>query len=397
MPHSRKRHVLPLFLSRLKLSRVIAVQGCRQSGKSYFSKKILTQELPGALYRTFDNADEYHLAQDAPDSYLAQYTQSKPLIIDEAQKSASIFDAVKFRVDENPRPGQYVLLGSTEFSKLLRIRETLTGRMSRIRLFSMNLAEANEKPLLHTPKDDLIHLFKEKPRFSREILIRHLERGGFPGIFHIREKGAFEDLLRDWIDLTVFRDLHQFPNIKIDSSLAFEVLQRLATLEEPTAAEVAKATRRDTRVIQRILNLLEVLFVVHKIAPLSLGTGKPRYFLCDVSLVSYFHGTFERKLTTWLIHEQLSQRSYLDDRDHQLFYYRTTKGSIIDLVIVNARTQKIKTAIKTLGKERLDRRELEVLKAFSKKLKGENPKLILFGSTRYREKEFEIFPWESLG
>lgn len=394
MPHSRERHVLPLFLSRLKLSRVIAIQGCRQSGKSFFAKKILSQSLPDSKYLTFDNVSESQLATNAPDTYLAQYPQAKPLILDEAQKVSAIFNAVKFRVDEKTTPGQYVLLGSTEFNKLLKIRESLTGRMSRIRLFSMNLAEANEKELIRSAP---LHLFKEKSRFSRETLLRHLERGGFPGTFFVRTQREFEDLLRDWIDLSVHRDIQQFPQIKVDSLLAFEVLQRLATVQEPTATEVAKAMRKDTRVVQRILNLLETLFVVHKIPPHSLGTGKSHYFLCDVSLVSYFHGSLERKLTTWLVHEQLSQRSYLDDRDHQLYYYRTTKGSIIDLVIVNTRTQKISAAIKTIATEKFDRREFEILKAFGKKVKDHQPKLIGFGSTHYKEKEFQMFPWESLG
>ena len=268
MPHSRYRDVLPLFINRLKLSRVVTIQGCRQSGKSFFAKRILTKELPNSHYTTFDSLSEADFAEKNPETFLHSYSKNLPLIIDEAQKVPVIFDAVKLRVDENPRPGQYVLLGSTEFNKLLKIHEALTGRMSRIRLFSLNIAEANKKKLSNSPIENLFH---EKPRFTRDVVLKHLERGGFPGIFYVHSKGAFEDLLRDWIDLTVQRDLNQFPKIKVDSFLAFEVLRSLATVEEPTSSEVARVLSRDTRVIQRILNLLETLFVVHKLLPHPLG------------------------------------------------------------------------------------------------------------------------------
>ena len=50
-----------------------------------------------------------------------------------------IFNAVKFQVDQKRVPGSYLLLGSTEFSKLARIRESLTGRLGRIRALPAHL------------------------------------------------------------------------------------------------------------------------------------------------------------------------------------------------------------------------------------------------------------------
>ena len=38
-------------------------------------------------------------------------------------------DPIKYEVDNDRRPGRYLLLGSTEFSILHGIRESLTGRM----------------------------------------------------------------------------------------------------------------------------------------------------------------------------------------------------------------------------------------------------------------------------
>lgn len=397
MLHSRSRHTMPLFLKRLQLFRVVAIQGCRQSGKSYFAQHLVKKACAGSRYLTFDDRSQKSAASDRPDVFLEQSESARPLLIDEAQKVPDIFDAVKFRVDANPRPGQYVLLGSTEFSKLLKIRESLTGRMGRLRLYSMNIAECNE---LGPGTAPLATLFHAKPRIKRTEVLRHLSRGGLPGIFAVRSEGAAADLLRDWVDLTVHRDLLQFPGIAVDGDLAFEVLNQLALCDEPTASEVAKKLRKDTRAIQKILDLLETLFVVHVVRPHKLGTGKPYYYFCDVSLVGYFEGSFERQLQTWLVHEQLSQRAYRDDRDHRLTYYRTAKGSTIDLVVEKIIGHASVTAIKIISREKFDRRDFEVLKAFQRKCEKNSiaVKLAAFGpiSTRI-EPGLEMHPWEALG
>ena len=121
MSHSRKRYIIEFFFKKLAFSRVVTIQGCRQSGKSYLAKNLLLELLPECLYLTFDQKSLKTFAQDNPESFLSKYKDSSPLIIDEAQKVPDIFDAIKFEVDQNSQPGQYVLLGSTEFSKLLKI------------------------------------------------------------------------------------------------------------------------------------------------------------------------------------------------------------------------------------------------------------------------------------
>jgi len=69
------------------------------------------------------------------------------LVIDEAQKVPKIFDAVKYTVDQDRRPGRFVLTCSTEFSRETMIQESLTGRLSRLRLFPLTISETLELPL----------------------------------------------------------------------------------------------------------------------------------------------------------------------------------------------------------------------------------------------------------
>lgn len=137
-------------------------------------------------------------------------------MIDEAQKAPALFDALKFSVDSLRKPGRFLILGSTEFSKLSLIRESLTGRMSRVRLYSMNLAEAVGAAMNSSRARSLLN---SELRVSRSQLLQHLERGGMPGVFAVRDRSERESLLRDWLDLTTERDAMLFPKIKADPDL----------------------------------------------------------------------------------------------------------------------------------------------------------------------------------
>ena len=128
-----------------------------------------------------------------------------------------------------------------------------------------------------------------------------------------------------------------------------------------------------------------------------MGTGKPIYFLLDVALARFFGAPFERQIATWLINEQLSQRSYRDDRATKLSYYRTAKGSLIHLVIEN---DKVLMPVKILSSEHVDEREFLILKAFRAKAEniGKHISCVALGAGRIllKEDKIDIYSWESV-
>ena len=394
MPHARKRHSLNLLLKKLAFSPVVSIQGARQTGKSFLARTILPDVLPeksDPKYLSFDTQATRDFAITNPDTFLEQHANHAPVILDEAQKVPSIFDAVKLRVDRERRPGRYVLLGSTEFSHLTRIRESLTGRMSRLRLYPMNAAET-----LGLPPNPSRHigLIQEKPRVKRGEFLQFLDRGGFPGIFAVRSDGERKSLIRDWLDLVVQRDIHQIPEIKVDSELCERILSLIATLETPSQGEIARMLRKDPRLVRRHLEVLETLFVIQPLSPHPLGFGKKLYFLCDPLAAGALGAGFLRKLETALLLEQWSQRSYRDDRQMQLFFYQTNRGSRIQLLMESPHQL---VAIRILPEEKIDEREFEVLRALGKKC---SKPIVLIGMTSlgetYQLKGVKLCPWESV-
>lgn len=390
MPHLRERHCLNVLLKKLAFSPVVAIQGARQTGKSVLIRDILPAKVCHLVWCTFDSPTTSDFATSRPESFLDQYEPNQLVAIDEAQKVPAIFDVVKLRVDQNRRPGMYVLLGSTQFSTLTGIRESLTGRMSRLRVFPLTLAEVKQLKL-NSNKPPFI--LSEKPRIKRREFIQCLNRGGLPGIFSVRSDEERKSLLQDWLALTCERDLLRLKKKSLDPVLAFKILKQVAQLPEPSAGAVARALRVDHRKVQSHLDALETLFVVQPLRPHQEGTGKTLYFVFDVGLSTLLGAGFERQLHTLLIHEIFARLSYLGIQDIEVGYYRTRKGGIVHLTVQEK--QKI-FAFKILAEERIDMRELSALMAWKKK----NPKVSLFalGSQRIslKKEKIEIYPWESL-
>lgn len=393
MPHLRNRYVLQLLSKRLKFSPVIAIQGARQTGKSVLVRDIFAKNFKTSKYMTFDSQTTALFAQDNPETFLSSYSEFEPLILDEAQKAPAIFDAVKLFVDQDRRPGRYLLLGSTEFSRLTRIRESLTGRMGRIRLYPFMVGEVHHLPMRGF---QLGHLFSDTPRVSRAQFTKHLRLGGMPGLFGIRDDAERARQWEDWIKLTCERDALQVEGVRIDPGLCFAILQQVATLDEPSAGRIAKNLLRDLRKIKTHLDVLETLFVVQKLSPYRGSAGKPLYTLLDVALAHQLGASLHKCIRTLVRTELDSLIAYQDMAFTTMTYFRAPAGGMIDFII---ETPKELAAIKVLATESIDRRELEILKSFQTKAHDKILYSYALGGGRFslKKEKIEIFPWESVG
>ena len=393
MNHIRKRYASPLLLKKLKFSPVVLIQGPRQTGKSFLVKNLLPERIQKE-YKTLDLASVKNFAANNPDSFIRDREAGIVLIIDEAQKVPLLFDSVKAAVDEDRQPGQFILLGSTEFSKLNNIRESLTGRATRLKVFPLTLSEVK-----HLDLNNSKNYCNEKPRVARTDLLKYLKNGGMPGLFGIKNEAEKFNALKDWIDLTAQRDATNFKNVKVDSDLIIRIMSSIAILEDTSLGAISKHLRVDIRKIKTHMNVLSTLFVVNKIDPYPTSTGKTQYFLCDVGFLSYFQGSFEKKLKTWLIQEFTAQLSYLEQDLKKLYFYRSPKGSIIDLII--CKNEVVEFCIKLFPEEKTQSKQYELLRSFKIKNSdyfSETAKLIALTGTLIKLKDDDVFiyPWESI-
>jgi predicted AAA+ superfamily ATPase len=379
MPHPRKRVALNTIRKRLHFFPILAVQGARQTGKSFLVRNLLQTFLPSARYETLDDESTLSVASESARTFLVQHADASPLIIDEAQKAPPLFNALKLMVDQKRTPGKYLILGSTEFSRQALIREALTGRMGRVRLFPMCLKEAADgaKP---TQKD----------------VLKYLTHGGLPGICFTRDEQHRDALLQDWIDLTCYRDLQQFKKLKLDGSLAAKILRLTATLHEPTRPEIASALRVNPKKVQTHLNALVELFVLTRLDPHPSGTGKSIYLPFDCGVAAYLGASRERCLHVWLLNERLVFDASFHSRRSQFYYYRSTGKKWIHLVeeVVEKKSAGLR-ATQIITHEAIKKPDSELMKAFLAKNSEAQGSICAPVVSNLKLNEVEYAPWET--
>lgn len=120
----------------LRTRRVLLLSGARQCGKTTLAKKLVSADI---AYRSLDNSEAREIAEVDPRDFV-EHT-GRTLIIDKIQHVPDLLSAIKMKVDENTRMGQYLLAGSANVQSLPETRESLAGRVRKIRLRPLTQGE----------------------------------------------------------------------------------------------------------------------------------------------------------------------------------------------------------------------------------------------------------------
>jgi predicted AAA+ superfamily ATPase len=132
------RHLLANVTTALLDTRVVGVVGPRQAGKSTLVRQIVAGR-PDAAYASLDDADVLALAKTDPRGFI----EGRPglFVIDEIQRAPELLLAIKASVDREPRPGRFLITGSSQLSANRAVSETLAGRIERHTLWPLSQGE----------------------------------------------------------------------------------------------------------------------------------------------------------------------------------------------------------------------------------------------------------------
>src|SRR5689334_8121382 len=104
---------------------VVAVMGPRQSGKT----TLVKQTFAHYTYVTMEDLDRRSAAQEDPRGFFATYATGNGLIIDEIQEAPDLLSYMQGIVDQEYRPGFFIITGSQHFLLYEKITQTLAGRI----------------------------------------------------------------------------------------------------------------------------------------------------------------------------------------------------------------------------------------------------------------------------
>ena len=242
--------------------RVLLLSGPRQSGKTTLARELESDQVE---YRTLDDGTLREAAENDPQGFIKRRTQT--LIINEVQRVPSLLPAIKMAVDEDTRPGQYLLTGSANIQSLPTVRESLAGRIAKIRLRPLAHGEIGKsKPLFIDAAFE--EAFSSRPaHHDRDALLEIALTGGFPEPMTLPERGR-RRWHTDYIDAILERDLKEITRIHRKTAMR-DLVNVLASWSgkfmDISAIGSGLSIRRQT--IESYINALEALYLVERVMP----------------------------------------------------------------------------------------------------------------------------------
>ncbi|MBI3557871.1 MAG: ATP-binding protein [Deltaproteobacteria bacterium] len=341
MPHIRDRHLQEPFDKLIGNARVVGILGHRQVGKTTFLQRVAKE------YVTLDDEDSLRAALGSPKKFIASMKANRSGI-DECQLVPGVFPAMKVRIGTSQIPGRFILSGSVRFTSRRAIRESLTGRISNLELHPFVLTEIEGEPnssflfdAVRTPAIQSLVDVAERARSEHgrrsKAIEKYLERGGLPGLFHLRDGDTRKNLLRDLTETILDRDLRLVYRTSLPFQRIHDYCMALASapLQIIRPGSLRKSLRIAESTQQHLLHALESVFLLRRI-PVE-GDYKGDLFWFEDQLErSHFAATAlsdDQDWITLIYRNARAQFSYRIGEHAQYFCFRTRGGAQVPLGI----------------------------------------------------------------
>lgn len=342
-----ERHATSRVRTALSDTPVVFVGGPRQAGKSTLVRHLLGTSQP-TTYVTLDDPTVAAFASRDPLAFVLQ-SDHGTLAIDEIQREPALLRTVKSAIDENRRPGRFLLTGSARVFSLPQVTESLAGRIETVALWPLSQAE-REGVLAPTLID---RLFDGKapahvPGGTRAGLLDRLAAGGYPEVVErsiTRRRAWFTSytsalLQRDVRDLAAIEGIRELPNL-----LRLVATRSGGLLNVAGLASDAQLNRTTT---SRYLTLLEQLYLIQLIPAWTSSVRtrlvkSPKVTLADSGLALAYSGIDTDRLLTnpelaggyveAFVANELIRTAAAGRTQPTVFHFRTHGGREVDLVL----------------------------------------------------------------
>lgn len=295
---------------------IVLLTGPRQAGKSTLARAVV--DAPPS--NVFDLEDPRDLAR------LGEPTLTLPnlggtVVIDEAQRRQDLFPILRVLVDEDDRPGRFLVLGSASPDLVGLASESLAGRVTLVELGGFRLASVGP--------DSLDALWV---------------RGGLPRSYLAESEDASVAWRDDYIATFLERDLANL-GVRVPATTMRRFWTMIGHYHGQTwnGAELARALGVSQPTVRRYLDALTDALVVRQVQPWFANIAKrqvrsPKVYVRDSGLLHRLLGIADEQAllghpkvgASWegFVIEQLLM---LDVRDP--WFWGTSSGAEIDLLV----------------------------------------------------------------
>lgn len=336
------RLVLTRLHQALRDTPVVLLNGPRQCGKT-----TLVRALVGGhrRYLTLDDETVLAAARSDPAGFLRGFDR---VSLDEVQRAPELLRVIKRAVDQDRRPGRFLLTGSADLLTLPRVSESLAGRMEVITLLPLARVE-----LLGRRPRFLDHAFRGKapPVANPAVgldLVDLVLAGGYPELL-ARTPARRQPWARDYTRAVITRDVRDVADVaRLDEMprLVRAVAHHAGQLVN--FAELAGQLGLDAKTARRHLAILEQVYLVRRIEPWFTNRLKrmiktPKLHFLDTGLLAALQGlTAERvvseraqfgALLESFVFAEVSKLISWTDHEVTIHHYRDKDQYEVDLVL----------------------------------------------------------------
>ena len=335
---------------------VVLLAGPRQAGKTTLVRQVAAK---GLRYLTLDDELTLLAARADPVGLIRSLDRA---VIDEIQRAPQLLLAIKKSVDEDRRPGRFLLTGSANLMALPLVADSLAGRMETLSLLPLSQTEIEGHSANWIDQAFAGQLLKTDALALGDALTDRVLRGGYPEAITRDSAKRRMAWARQYVDALIQRDVLDVAGIdKLD------LLPRFLSALAQTAGQMCNYSQLagqvglDGKTAARYAGVFETMYLLKRVDVwarnrLSRVVKTPKLQFIDAGLLAMLmnlgieevrrdRSRFGQVLETFVFGELLKHTTSADG-DYQLLYYRDADKVEVDIVIENAAGQLVGVEVK---------------------------------------------------
>jgi uncharacterized protein len=336
------RRATEQVLTALEDTRVVVVNGARQTGKSTLAELALAKVDRGRA-RFLDDPATRSAAQSDPVRFVRH---DGTLLIDEVQRVPDLWLAIKNEVDRDPRPGRFLLTGSARLLGLASLPDALPGRSETIELWPLSQGEIDGGP------DGFVDAVFERGAdipppagdLRRRDYLARAVRGGYPESVRREQPRRRSRFFENYVADLLARDVKQVAQIERSGDMR-RLLSLLAaqTTGLVNYSRLAGDLAITAPTVRNYVEILETIYLVRLVPAWSANlttrtVATPKVTFVDSGLAAYLASGMTSDaavggLIENLVLGELARQLTWSDVSARLFHYRDRDQVEVDAVL----------------------------------------------------------------
>ncbi|MDZ4346514.1 MAG: ATP-binding protein, partial [Candidatus Binatia bacterium] len=325
---------------------VVLLAGPRQAGKTTLVRQLADR---GMRYLTLDDELTLLAAREDPVGMVRSLDRA---IIDEIQRVPQLLLAIKKSVDEDRRPGRFLLTGSANLMVMPTLADSLAGRMETLTLLPLSQSELHGSSVNWLDRVFAGQLPKAADPLVGKDLAEAVLRGGYPEAVSRATAHRRAAWARQYTDALIERDVRDVAGIDKRDHLP-RFLRALAQMAGQMCnyTQLGGQVGLDGKTAARYIGVFEQMYLLRRVDVwarnrLSRVVKTPKVQFIDSGLLSTLmdltadavqqdRTRFGLVLENFVFSELLKHTTTAEG-DYRLLYYRDHDQVEVDMVIENA-------------------------------------------------------------